>query len=294
MKNDMAKVMRLYRFVSAIVLLLPFIAMGQSDTAVVETVRPVLSAYTLELGSAHIAQTYLSPLRHSGWTTAFSYERMQAMRFNPDRWVMRLAGRLDFSKTSNVPAHNSSMWNLGLSADWSMMYRWRMDAWQFYGGGYTSAEVGALYLPRNSNNPVAARAAWNLGITVAVAYNGTFKGIPFCARYLAQMPLTGVFFAPEYGELYYEIYLGNHRNLVRGAWPGNYFRLNNLLTVDLRFGGTIVRLGYRCGITSVKASHNVGRHIDHTAVIGIASEWISLSAKRRRPSRECRIISALY
>jgi len=286
--------MNVRNLIASLFLVLPLLASARSDSTGVEVVRPVLSAYTLELGSANIAQTYLSPLRHTGWVAAFGYERMQAMRFNPERWVMRLAGRLDFARTTNVPAHNATMWNLGLSVDWSMLHRWRLDAWQFYGGGYTSAEAGALYLARNSNNPVAARAAWNLGLAAGAAWNGNMRGIPFCVRYLAQMPLTGIFFAPEYDELYYEIYLGNHRNLIHVAWPGNYFRINNLLTLDLRFGATIVRLGYRCGITSVKASHNIGRHIDHTVVIGIASEWMSLSAKKKEPSKETRIISALY
>lgn len=108
------------------------------------------------------------------------------------------------------------------------------------------------------------------------------------------MPVTGIFFSPQYGELYYEIYLGNHKGLVRGAWPGNFFRLNNLLTADFRLGSTIIRAGYRCGITSTKASHIVTRRIEHTAVIGIASEWISLSADRRGPSEKSKIISALY
>lgn len=62
----------------------------ESDTVAIE--RPVVSAYTLEAGTAHIAQTYLSPLRYSGPMIALSYERMQAMRFDPERWVMRLVG----------------------------------------------------------------------------------------------------------------------------------------------------------------------------------------------------------
>lgn len=283
---------------AALLVLLPSAALAQADSAATEIVRPVISAYTLEIGTAHIAQTYLSPLRHAGTAGALSYERMQAMRFSPRNWVMRLGGRLDFAKTHNLPAKNATMWNLGLSVDWGMMRRWRMDAWipglQLMAGGYTALEGGACYLPRNSNNPVAARGAWTLGAMGAAVYNGTFHGIPFSARYLAQMPLTGIFFAPEYGELYYEIYLGNHSGLVRGAWPGNFFRLNNLATVDLRFGGTVVRLGYRCGITSTKASHNVSRHIDHTFVIGLASEWVSLSARSDKACGKAEIISAMY
>ncbi len=111
---------------------------------------------------------------------------------------------------------------------------------------------------------------------------------------MAELPLTGIFFSPEYGELYYEIYLGNHSNLVRGAWPGNFFRLDNLATLDLRFGATILRLGYRCGVMSSKASDIVTRRITHTAVIGIASEWLALSASPSTNTREAKIISALY
>lgn len=287
-------------FLKAVLLLLPLAAFGKTDSSWVQpAIRPVISAYTLELGSAHIAQTYLSPLRHGGFGGALSYERMQAMRFKPERWVMRLGGRLDVAKTHNLPAKNATLWNLGFCVDWGMMHRWNLHGpWQgriqLMGGGYTAAEAGMYYLPRNSNNPVAARGAWTLGVMGAAVYNGTVHRMPFCLRYLAQMPLTGVFFAPEYGELYYEIYLGNHRNLVRGAWPGNFFRLNNLLTVDLRAGATIVRLGYRCGITSTKASHNVSRHIDHMFVFGLASEWVSLSAKRDNASADAKIISAMY
>ena len=63
---------------------------ASDDREVIE--RPVVSAYTLEAGTAHIAQTYLSPLRYSGPMLALSYERMQAMRFDPERWVMRAIG----------------------------------------------------------------------------------------------------------------------------------------------------------------------------------------------------------
>ena len=92
------------------------------------------------------------------------------------------------------------------------------------------------------------------------------------------MPLTGMFFSPQYGELYYEIYLGNRSGLVRAAWPGNFLRLDNLLSADLHFGATTLRLGYRLDYSSSKASHIVTRRLSHCAVVGITCEWISLGA----------------
>lgn len=256
--------------------------------------RPVLSVYSLELGSSHIAETYLSPLKYSGWTAALNYERMQAMKFNPEKFVMRLRGRLSFENTYN-PAGNASMAGINLDLGWAMMYRHNLEGgWTLAGGGYTSLSGGALYAARNSNNPVAGKAAWAIGPTVSAVWNGKIKKLPLCVRYIAEMPLTGVFFAPEYGELYYEIYLGNHKGLVHGAWPGNYFRLDNLLSVDLRFGATILRVGYHANISSAKANDIVTRRINHTAMVGVASEWVAIGGKNPKNLEKAKIISALY
>lgn len=255
--------------------------------------RPVLSAFTIEAGSAHLAETYLSPLKYSGWATALGYERMQAMRFSPERWVMQLQGRLGVERTQN-PARNSRMWSVALDLRWGMAHRLRLaPEWTVYAGGSTALDVGAIYNTRNSNNPVAAKAAWTVNALGAVVWNKRLGKLPVCARYQVEMPLTGIFFSPAYGELYYEIYLGNRRNLVRGAWPGNYFGLNNLLSVDLRFGRTTLRLGYRCNILSSKASDIVTRRIEHTAVVGVVCEWLSLGPKSTF-SKNAKIINALY
>lgn len=277
--------------VKAILLLL----VATAATAKAQDVeRPVLSAYTLEAGSAHIADTYLTPLKYYGQNYALGYERMQAMRFSPDRWVMRLRGRLSLERVKS-PARNSLMWGLGLDLGWSMMHRWRpAQQWTVMAGGYTSADAGVLYLSRNSNNPASAKGAWTVGVSAAAVYNGRIGRIPFCARYQAELPLTGIFFTPQYGELYYEIWLGNHSGLVHGAWPGNYFGLDNLATVDLRFGRTILRLGYRCDILSSKANDIVSRSVTHTAVVGIASEWLSLGPSDSRKAEQARITSSLY
>ena len=257
--------------------------------------RPVISAYTLQAGTSHIAETYLSPLRHCGVSLALDYERMQAMKFDPEKWVMQLNGRLECSRTKNIPARNAYMWHLNFRLGWSMMHKFRpIETLNIYAGGSTTVDTGVFYLPRNSNNPAAAKASWTVNAAGGAAWNTQLYRLPICLRYMAELPLTGMFFSPEYGELYYEIYLGNHRGLLHSAWPGNFFRLSNLLTADLRLGRTIVRLGYRCEIQSSKASDIVTRQIGHWAVIGIASEWLSLPARGSRNFSDAKIISALY
>lgn len=270
------------------------VAARASDSDGNEIVRPVLSSYTIDIGSAHIADTYLSPLRHSGWALGINYERMQAMRFDPERWVMQLQGRAAIERTLNIPARNSLMWDIDFRIGWGMMRRFRVaEGWSLYAGGSTDLNAGAIYKPRNSNNPVAAKASWTVNALGAVAFNTRILRVPVCFRYQAELPLTGIFFSPDYGELYYEIYLGNHSGLVHAAWPGNFIRLNNLLTADLRFGGTTLRVGYANTVFSTKISDIVTRRISHRFVVGIATEWLSLSATKHLPEK-ARIISALY
>ena len=188
------------------------------------------------------------------------------------------------------------MWDLGLELQWGMMRRWSVDGvsgLQLYAGGATTLDVGALYLSRNGNNPVSAKAAWTVGLTGAAVYNFKISRLPVCLRYQPVLPVTGAFFSPDYGELYYEIYLGNRDNLAHAAWFGNYFRLNNLLTADLRLGSTNLRLGYRGDILSTKENNIVTRRITHTLIIGVSGEWLSLP-RSGRISSNAKIISSVY
>lgn len=259
----------------------------------VRPVRPVLAAYTAGVGALHLADTYLTPLKYSGWNASLRYERMQAMRFSPDRWVMQLQGQLDCGRAMN-PTRNASMWDTQFNLDWAMMRRFRLnDEWHILAGGMTGIELGALYLARNGNNPVAAKAAWTVSATAAAVCNRHIGRLPVTFRYQAQMPLTGIFFSPDYGELYYEIYLGNTSGLVHGAWPGNYFKLDNDLTADLHFGATTLRVGYQCNIFSSKVSNIVSRRVTHMFVVGVVAEWLSLDFSRRY-SPKARVISAMY
>lgn len=286
---------RFCRILFVLLALLPMMLSAQTATAGDEVLRPVASAYTFEVGSSHINDTYLTPLNYSGLNAAFSYERFQAMAFNPDKWLMQLRSSLSLNCDKN-PARNATMWDLTVSAAWAMMRRYGIDGirgLKVAVGGTTGVDIGAQYLARNGNNPVSAKAAWTVGVTAAAIYNFKISRLPITLRYQPTMPLTGVFFSPDYGELYYEIYLGNHKNLVHGAWWGNYFRLDNMLTADLRFASTNLRLGYHCDLFSSKVNNIVSRRTTHSFVLGVSGEWLSIP-RNGRLSQTAKIVSAIY
>ena len=285
--------MKMNRLLGILAALVMPLALWGSDSTRVETVRPVISAFTLEAGSDHLCNTYLTPLHYSGWRTALGYERMQAMKFNPESFIHQLGLRFYLGRDLNE-THTATIWQFGFRPSWSMMWRRPVgNGLTIAVGGTAAAEIGMLYLSRNSNNPASVQASVTLGATAMAVWNGRLGRLPVTLRYQPTLPLTGAFFSPDYDELYYEIWLGNHSGLAHMAWPGNFFRLDNLLTADLHLGSTTLRLGYRCGIFSSKAGGIVSRDVNHMFVLGVTTEWLSLRPGRGR-TPEARIISAMY
>ena len=281
----------LLRIASAIILAV----MAAGGVCAQEAERPVTSAFTIGIGPARLADTYLTPLHYRGTTYAFDYERFQAMRFNPSRWIMRLNINAAYNEARN-PARNAVMRNPDLRASWGMLWRTDISAvsgLRIAAGGETGIDLGVSYLARNGNNPVSVRAAWSAGVTGMALYNLSIGRLPVTLRYQASLPLAGIFFSPAYGELFYEISLGNRSGLVHGSWPGNRFTMDNLVTADLRFGATALRIGYCGRILTARACNIVTRAFTHAFTIGIAGEWISLRPERRE-SPEVTIIQAYY
>lgn len=249
---------------------------AKAQDGALQVMRSVTSSYMLEYGGAHIADTYLTPLHYRGSHTAFTYQRDQAMRFDPQGWTMQLKIGMMFDHTKN-PAKNATMVNGDLRGSWAMMHRWTLPDGLTLGlGGGTTLNAGVLYLSRNGNNPASAKVGWTLDATGYAAWKGRLMRVPLTVRYQPTLPIAGIFFSPDYGQLYYQISLGEHSGLLHPAWPGNYFALDNLLTVDLHFGATSLRIGYHNNTFSSKVNNIVSIDITNAVVIGITTEWLSL------------------
>jgi hypothetical protein len=256
-------------------------------------VRPVNSHFTYNIGSARIANTYLTPLTYTGWGMRLGYDRTQAMRTRSNRFVQQIAAGFDLDRTDN-PAKNASLWRLVGDFTYGVTYRWRMPYdFTLHAGLSTGLDLGVVYSDRNGNNPVAVEAAWTVNLTGAAMWHHTILGKKVLLTYRPTLPFAGVFFSPDYGELFYEISLGNHSNLAHGAWWGNYFRMENLITADITLGSTELRLGFRNNILSTRVNNITTRVTTCAAVIGLGGTWMSLNpTKGINP--QARIISATY
>lgn len=266
---------------------------AETDSSRMEVIRPVMSAYTFEAGSSHLADTYLTPLIYGGYSLALQYERWQAMKFSPERWVMSLAVRGTWDYADSL-ARNNSMWYAGLDARWAMMHRWKLPWGITVGaGGATGIIAGCMYNGRNSNNPASAKVSWTIDAAAYASWKTRIGRLPVTLTYRPIMPLTGVFYGVEYGQLYYEYWLGNRKNTIHWGHWGNYFAMDNQLTADLHFGSTSLRVGYRGYVYSTKVNGITSRITSNTFIIGISGEWMSINPRKKLSVDNARIISAL-
>lgn len=264
-------------------------ATGYAESESSETLRPVNSSYMVDIGSAHVADTYLSPLKYTGINAGFQYERMQAMKFRPESWRQQLLIGLEANVAEN-PARNADMYYGNISVSWGMLHRWCFNhGLAVAAGGSAGIDLGGLYSSRNGNNPAAAKGDFTVNATAYATWNTRLWKLPVMLRWQTTLPLTGVFFSPEYDELYYELYLGNRHGLVHGAWPGNYFRWDNLVTADLDFSNTQLRVGFRSRILSSEVSHITTRIFSYAFVIGVSGDWFSVSRRRGLPSADAKV-----
>ena len=294
----MVKTSRVILFCTTLLLhaLLSFRAVaGERDSVTVGVERPVNSAFTFDLGSASILDTYLTPIKYTGLNVRAGYERMQAMKFSPERWVSQMDMGVEYQNVKNIP-RNHVMHSLMAEYQWGMMHRWHIDCvqgLQLMAGGGARFRGGVIYNSGNSNNPVSAKIHLSANVQGMVVYNMRVGRLPVTFRYEATLPVIGVFFSPEYGQSFYEIYLGDRSGIVHCGWWGNRFDMRNLLTVDLHFGRTSLRLGYRGQIETSFVNNLNYRFFTHSAVVGISGEWLSLRPGGKSAER-ARIVSALY
>lgn len=250
--------------------------------------RPVTARWSISAGSASIADTYLSPTVYDGWHTSIDYRRYQAMRINPHHLTQTLGGKIEVNHVDN-PTGTNTLWDANLHLHYGVLYRWRIltPGLTVGIGPAIGGRVGVTYNPRGGNNPAAAHAALTLDARALARYAFTIGKLPLAIDYTPTLPLTGAFFAPQYGQLYYEIYLGQRSHLAHAAWPGNYFALDGTLAAHITLGATTLSLGYSHSSLNTYANHITTRRTTHAITIGISADYISLSPRKNTYKTIC-------
>jgi len=231
--------------------------------------RPVTSVYSLEIGGARDLSTYLSPLYYDGMDMALSASWTKAFQHWPESCVMRFESAVDMQRMLN-PAGNAIMYGLTARFNWGLL--WRKDFLRDFRatlGPMIDIYGGAMYLVRNGNNPVTALASAGIDVAGSLSYRFRIGRLPVEVSDEIRIPTLSGFFSPQYGETYYEIYLGNHSGLAHFGWWGNAMGVDNLLSFKLNLGRTGLQLGYRFDLRTFQACGLQTQLMRNAFVIGI-------------------------
>jgi len=265
---------RLIGLICSLFLAMSLTAAAQ-DTAAVAQGTASVSMFMIDAGYASVHDSYLTPITYDGLDLGMVYEAMRPARFAPQRWLWQLQVGVDYNYVEN-PAANNNLHKLMAEVAFDMQRQWRgavARRLDLSVGPLAVLRAGAVYNPVNSNNTVTARAHVGVGVTGMAAWRTRLWRLPVTLRYQAMLPVVGVFFAPEYDESYYEIYLGNHRNLAHMGWWGNRLDMTHYLGADLHLGKTTLRLGYRTRLEHWTVSHIKVHDVTHSLVLGIGTSF---------------------
>ena len=250
--------------------------------------RPVTGSYRIELGRRSVLSTYLSPFSYHGTGFGVSGFWLKALPADPEHLSMHFETRVNYGRLLN-PAGSASELDLHANFQWGLDWVKRLpDNWTVNVGGSAGFYGGALYLLRNSNNPVNAQFAIGISADAYVSRLIRIKSLPILISDRINIPLAGGFFCQEYGEPYYEIYLGNRKGLGHFGCPGNRFGIDNLLMVTLDLGRTAMEVGYRFSFQNEQANNLTTRTVCHSLVIGVIPGGLGIKTRREN------IITPLY
>ena len=198
------------------------------------THRPITSVYGLEIGGANINCNYLSPLPYAGSGTGVYGAWGKRMKQHPENLVMAFTAGLNMTSTKN-PSKSAQMMSVSARFGWG-------PSWLHEFGNGWSMTLGGAHFGR-------------LPVTFADS---------------ASLPTLGAFFCPQYGQSYYEIYLGERSGLAHFGWWGNCFGINNHLTMSLHFRNRkSLVLGYRLYVRNNRANHLTNQYVTNAFTVAI-------------------------
>jgi len=258
----------------------------QADTLPEPTVN---HSTLIGIGKAFLSDSYLSPLTYDGVSIMLLHDRIKASPYFGGELLLQQQFQIQTAITKN-PTASASEYYGDIRYHLTGFYPlFKTDRFTLLGGGGGALSLGGIYNVRNSNNPGSLKTSVNLQLSAMALYQ--LKGLTL--RWQLTSPFAGMFFSPEYGHSYYEIFtLGNNKGTVHFGSFHNQLALRNYFTIDIPIRNMTLRTGYlgdyHC--TDVNQLHT--RIISHQFVVGLAFESIHFSGRRVRGNPS--ILSSYY
>ena len=238
------------------------------------------------VGRSYLYDSYLSPLTYEGTAISLIHDRLKGSSSFDGKLMLQNQFRLQTGVTKNPTSSASEYWGslyYNLNGYLPILnYNINSSKLRIYGGGGPELSLGGIYNVRNSNNPGSLKSYANLNVSAMAIYN--WKSLTF--RWQVSSPFVGIFFSPEYGHSYYEIFtLGNNKGTIHLGSYHNQLSLRNYFTVDIPVNNLTIRTGYMWDYYSSDVNKLVTKISSHQFLIGLAFESLNFGYKRARNNR---------
>lgn len=259
-----------------------------SQESTQQSVIPVNQSTLIGIGKAYLEDSYLSPIKYEGIAISLLHDRIKASRKYGSNILTQNQFRIQTAITKNPTLSSSEYWgnlNYNLNIFYPLIDSGKL---RLYGGGGTEALFGGIYNVRNTNNPGSLKTYVNLNLSSMVLY----KLRNLSLRWQLSTPFAGMFFSPEYGHSYYEIFtLGNDKGTVHFGSFHNQLALRSYFTVDIPFKNLTIRTGYLWDYYATDVNELITRTNAHQFMLGLAFESLYVGGKR---AQDKSIIKSVY
>lgn len=259
-----------------------------SQESTQQSVIPVNQSTLIGIGKAYLEDSYLSPIKYEGIVISLLHDRIKASRKYGSNILIQNQFRIQTAITKNPTLSSSEYWgnlNYNLNIFYPLIDSGKL---RLYGGGGTEALFGGIYNVRNTNNPGSLKTYVNLNLSSMVLY----KLRNLSLRWQLSTPFAGMFFSPEYGHSYYEIFtLGNDKGTVHFGSFHNQLALRSYFTVDIPFKNLTIRTGYLWDYYATDVNELITRTNAHQFMLGLAFESLYVGGKR---AQDKSIIKSVY
>ncbi len=244
-----------------------------------ERVRPVNQSTLMGIGKVFLDDSYLSPLTYDGVAISLIHDRVNKFPLFEGDMLLQNQFRIQTGVTKNPTSSASEYWGSIYYTLNGLYLLFKPNNFRLYAGGGPEVALGGIYNVRNSNNPGSLKSSFNLNLSSMMMYN--WKSLTF--RWQVSTPFAGLFFSPEYGHSYYEIFtLGNNKGTIHFGSFHNQLALRNYFTVDIPVSNVTFRTGYLWDYYMTDVNQLTTRINSHQFVIGLAFESLNFGGKKSR------------
>lgn len=243
------------------------------------TVKSVNQSTMIGIGKAYLTDTYLSPLEYSGIAFSLLRERINGTSLLDKKLLFQQKFLFQTAFTKNPSASASEYYGNIHYAINGLYPLLNTPDFRLFGAAGWDVALGGLYNARNSNNPGSLKVSTNINLSAQAFYRWRV----FTFRWQLTTPVLGMFFSPEYGNSYYEIFsLGNDKGVVQFASLHNQLALQNYFTVDFPVKNITIRTGYLGNYYKTNVNNLMTKLLFHQFMVGFAVESLNFGGNKAK------------